>query len=85
MGGGQGSGPSHPDGVGPLGVIHSTLFLLWPPVCCQLSIKYLKDYLLATSKRQCLLNEKILQIHLFYRYNPEASRNNSIVRFLSNF
>ena len=30
MGGGQGSGPSNPDGVGPLGLICYNFFLLWP-------------------------------------------------------
>ena len=35
MGGGQGSGPSHPDGVGPLGSIRWTPFLLLAPVLDQ--------------------------------------------------
>ena len=42
MGCGQGSGPSHPDGVRLFGVVHKTHFLLWHPVQELLKIEKLK-------------------------------------------
>ena len=51
MGGGQGSGPSHPDGVGPLGLIRRTPFLLWPPV--KKEVKILKKIVCGTNDGAC--------------------------------
>ena len=43
IGGSQGSGPSHPDGIGPLGLTRWTTFLLLPPVLVLLILIQIKN------------------------------------------